>query len=185
MRQVFRSHAVARGTLLLSAFALVVASGCKDNRSGLTDEQAEKGMGLPDSSSSREKITFDPRCELNEKVVETQENTPEWVIQQLLAAASSEKDDEESFQKFYSHFDASQAESWVRAQFWPRARTHASKYLPQDANAGIVYTICERRDEGDGKVKIFIQSNDPSKSNPPSTFKKDDAGKWKVVFYTP
>jgi len=123
---------------------------------------------------------------LNEEVIEPKENTPEWAIYQILDAARSEKDDEETFQKFYAQFDPeTEAESWVRQQYWPRARKHVSKYLQGDPSQGVVYKICDRRPEGEGKVKIFIQSTDPSKSNPPIALKKDDAGKWKVVFYTP
>ncbi|TNF29015.1 MAG: hypothetical protein EP329_16730 [Deltaproteobacteria bacterium] len=181
---------ILRKLVLGSAIAgllvgLTITSGCENNRTKLTEEQSEGGLGLPTTSSNpKKKITIDPRCELNEEVVDPKADTPEWVIYQLLDAARTKDDSEDAFQKFYAQFDESQAESWVRQQFWPRARKHVTKYLLGDPSQGVVYKICDRR-EDNGKIKIFIQSTDPTKSNPPITVKKDDGGKWKVVFYTP
>lgn len=185
MRQGFLRKLLLGSGLAAMLLALASAPACENNRTKLSKEQSEGGLGLPTTSSSRKKITIDPRCELNEEIVEAKENTPEWVIYQLLDAARAPEDNEENFQKFYAQFDSeTQAESWVRQQFWPRARKHVSKYLQGDPSQGVVYKICDRRKEN-GKVKIFIQSTDPTKSNPPIAVQKDDGGKWKVVFYTP
>ncbi|PIE19442.1 MAG: hypothetical protein CSA66_02330 [Proteobacteria bacterium] len=172
----------------LVAFAAAFAAStlaCGSDRGNLSKEQEEQGLYLPDSTSTTRRITMDRRCELNELVLDPKPDTPEWVMYQLLEASSSAKDDDASFQKFYSHFDESKAESWVRQQYWPRARDHVAKYLEGDATEGVTFRICERRKEAEGKVKLFIKSNDPKKSNPPTTFQKDDSGKWKVVFFTP
>ena len=187
MRQGFRRLLALRGGLAVLTVALLSVAACENNRTKLSKEQSEGGLSMSDVSSDHtKKFTIDPRCNLNEEVIEPKENTPEWAIYQILDAARSEKDDEETFQKFYAQFDPeTEAESWVRQQYWPRARKHVSKYLQGDPSQGVVYKICDRRPEGEGKVKIFIQSTDPSKSNPPIALKKDDAGKWKVVFYTP
>jgi len=186
MRQGFRRQLALRGGLVLVAVALLAAPACENNRTKLSEEQSEGGLGLSDVSSSGRKVTIDPRCELNETVVEPAEDSPEWVIYQLLDAARAPEDNEDTFQRFYAQFDGStQAESWVRQQYWPRARKHVTKYLKGDPSQGVTYTVCERRQEADGRVKIFIQSSDPNKSNPPIAVKKDDGGKWKVVFYTP
>ena len=186
MRQGIHRLLAPRGGLVLAVVALLFATGCENNRTKLSEEQSEGGLGLSDVSSSGRRANIDPRCELNKDIVEPEENTPEWVIYQLLDAARAPEDTEEAFQRFYAQFDAAtQAESWVRQQFWPRARKHVSKYLKGDPSQGVTYTVCERREEVDGKVKIFIQSSDANKSNPPIAMKKDDGGKWKVVFYTP
>lgn len=189
MRQAIASAVASRlGWMVTGALAcaMIITSGagCESNRTKLTKAQSEGGLGLSDASSERRSVSIDPRCQLNEEVVDPKENTPAWVIQQLLEAAASPKDDEASFQKFFSHFDDTKAESWVRAQYWPRARQHVDKYLLRPASDGIVYKICERRPSGDNKVKIFIQSNDPTKSNPPITLDKDSEGVWKVSFYS-
>ncbi|MCA9518944.1 MAG: hypothetical protein KC635_28605 [Myxococcales bacterium] len=188
MRQGIASAVTGRmgwiATGALACSMLFGALGCESNRTKLTKEQSEQGLGLSDASSDRRPISIDPRCELNEEVVDPAEKSPEWVIQQLLEASSSPKDDEASFQKFFSHFDETKSESWVRQQYWPRARQHVDKYLLRPAGEGVVYKICDRRPTGDSKVKIFIQSNDPKKSNPPITLDKDAEGVWKVSFYS-
>jgi len=186
MRQGILRKLVLGGTAAAMLVALVATPACENNRTKLTEEQSEGGLGLPTTHSDHtKKITIDPRCELNEEVVDPKENTPEWVIYQLLDAARSKEDNEDSFQKFYAQFAEGQAESWVRSQYWPRARKHVAKYLQGDPSQGVVYKICERREDDKGKIKIFIQSTDPKKSNPPIAVQKDDGGKWKVVFYTP
>ena len=171
-------------TLALALFGMF--AGC-ENRNGtsLTKEQSENGLGLPDTSSDGKRIKLDPRCELNETVMDPKEGTIEFVLFQLLEAATAGGDEKVNFQKFYSHFSPDQEEKWVRDQFFSRARKFANKYLQQDVGSGIVFKICERREQGNGEVKVFIQSLDPNKSNPPITLKKDEAGVWKVIFYTP
>lgn len=191
MQAVGSHHAPAPWRLSAMALALVTLAmasslaACENNRTKLTKEQSEGGLGLPDTSSDGKRIKLDPRCELNETVVEPKEGTPEYVIGQLLEAAAAPGDENVNFKKFYSHFPPDQAEKWVRDQYFSRARKHVTKYLQQDAGSGIVYKICERRESSNGEIKFFIQSLDPNKSNPPITLKKDDAGVWKVVFYTP
>jgi hypothetical protein len=169
-------------TMLVAA---TMATGCENNRTQLTEEQSEGGLGLPDTVKER-KVKLDPRCGLNETIQDPKEGTPDYVIGQLLEAAAATGDEKANFQKFYSHFSPDAEESWVKSQYWPRARKFVTKYLQQDAGSGIVYKICDRRpNEKKGEVKIFIQSLDPEKSNTPITLKKDDAGVWKVIFYTP
>ena len=177
-------RSLAAVTLSLAFFA--VLAGC-ENKSGtnLTQQQSEQGLGLPDTSSDGKRIKLDPRCDLNETVVDPKEGTVEYVLSQLLEAAAASGDEKVNFQKFYSHFPADTEEKWVRDQYFSRARKFVNKYLQQDAGSGIVFKICERREQGNGEVKVFIQSLDPNKSNPPVTLKKDEAGVWKVIFYTP
>ncbi len=175
---------VLLGLLGLSLFSGV--SACESNRTKLTEEQAERGLGLPDTSSDGQRIKLDPRCAANQSVAEAEQNTPEWVILELMTAAASTGDEETNFQRFASHFPPETEMKWVRDQYWSRAKKFVTKYLQQDAAQGVVYKICERREnKQNGELKLFIQSLDPQKSNPPITLKKDDAGIWKVVFYTP
>ncbi len=177
-----------RNIAILAALAVfaVVAAACESNRTKLSEEQAERGLGLPDTSSDGNRIKLDPRCQLNETVVEPKENTPEWVIFELISAAAASGDDATNFKRFSAQFSPESEIKWIRDQYWPRAKKFVTKYLQQDVAQGVVYKICERRPNNtSGELKVFIQSLDPQKSNPPITVKKDDAGVWKVVFYTP
>lgn len=169
------------GLVLVAA----LATACENNRTNLTAEQSERGLGLPDTSSDGKRVKLDPRCKLDELVTDPKEGTVEHVLFQLIEAASATGDDKAAFQKFYSHFPSDTEERWVRDQYFTRAKKFVDKYLQQDISQGVAFKICERRDEGKDTVKVFIQSLDHNKSNPPITLKKDDAGVWKVIFYTP
>lgn len=166
--------------LIVASVALVVwltcLGGCKPK------PDYERGLGLPDTSASRERVKMDPRCELGEVVSAPAEGTPEWVIRDILTAATG-PEGEAGFDRFFKHFKGEKDEAWVRRQYWPRAREHASKYLEE--GDGVVYTICRRKEQPDGGLKIFIKSHEATKSNPPITVKKNADGVWKVVFYTP
>jgi hypothetical protein len=177
-----------RNIAILTALAVfaVAAVACESNRTKLTEEQAAQGLHLPDTSSDGNRIKLDPRCQLNETIVEPKEGTPDYVIHELLSAAAASGDDATNFKRFSAHFPPESEIKWIRDQYWTRAKKFVTKYLQQDASQGIVYKICERREnKSNGEIKIFIQSLDPQKSNPPITVKKDDAGTWRVVFYTP
>lgn len=176
-----------RSVAVFATLAAVLAvSGCESNRTKLTEEQAERGLGLPDTSSDGTRIKLDPRCQANQTVAEAEKNTPEWVILELLTAAAATGDEETNFRRFAANFPPETEVKWIRDQYWSRAKKFVTKYLQGDPAQGIVYKICERREnKANGELKLFIQSLDPQKSNPPITVKKDDAGVWKVVFYTP
>ncbi len=184
----YNTEWIARYTHHALAAALVLGlmvSGCDNKRTNLSEEQAEKGLGLPTSHSGTEKIDIDPRCEANDTIVDPTANSPEAIIKDLLDASQME-DAEAGFEKFYAHFDQTKVKrDWAKKQYWPRARKHVKKYLAADQADGTVFRVCERRKKNDSELKIFIQSNDPKKSNPPITFGKQADGSWKVIFYTP
>jgi hypothetical protein len=180
----FPRHQGVVGLVVMAV--LFGASACESNRTKLTEEQAERGLGLPDTSSDGERIKLDPRCAANQTVAEAEQNTPEWVILELISAAAATGDENTNFQRFAAQFGPETEVKWIRDQYWSRAKKFVTKYLQKDVAQGVVYKICERREnKQNGELKLFIQSLDPQKSNPPITLKKDDAGVWKVVFYTP
>jgi len=171
--------------VLLALIALALALGACKGQSHISEEQAERGLGLPDSSSDGTRIKLDARCPANQTVSSAEPNTPEFVLLELLTAANSSGDEAANFQRFATHFPPETEVKWIRDQYWSRAKKFVSKYLVPDSE-GVTFRICERREnKQNGELKLFIQSFDPQKSNPPITVKKDDAGVWKVVFYTP
>lgn len=178
-------------SILVSLAVMLVATGlaaCENNRTSLTEKQSQEGLGLPDSGSSGKRAQLDPECKLDELIKDPAPDTPDAVIATMLEAASAAaggQDEAGNFKKFHSQFMDGTEERRVREDFWGRAKKWVGKYLQQDASQGIAYKICERRDEGRGEVKIFIQSLDKQKSNPPIRLRKNDAGVWKVTFYTP
>ena len=109
-------------------------------------------------------------------VSDPEAGSPEWVIAELYASASSKVDDEASFARFYKQFGNSKDEQWVRTQYWPRTRQHVAKYIDEGGN----FKLCRRKDDGDSKVRFFVKSNDTSKSDPPITLEKNKDGVWSV-----
>jgi hypothetical protein len=174
------------GALLLGAVIMLVTAGACDNkRTKLSEREMAEGLQGRGPVAASQKIKVDPRCDLSEKVVDPAKDSPEWIIQEMFAAAAAKGDDNANFQRFFAHFDETTAEKWARDQYWPRIKQHVSKYLEGDPGAGTVYTLCERRVESPDTTKFFIRSADPSKSNPPITLQKKADGKFKVVFFTP
>ena len=172
---------------VLLAFGLT-GSACENNRTKLSEKQSIEGLGIPDTGSSGKRVQLDPRCELDQLISDPKPDTPDFVIYTMLEAASAAaegKDEAGNFQKFFAQFMDGTEERRVKEDFWGRAKKYAPKYLQQDASQGVQYKICERRDEANGEIKIFIQSLDKQKSNPPIRLKKDATGAWKVTFYTP
>lgn len=170
-------------SIVAACLALAFSAACEKKNSHLTAEQAEKGLGLPDSSSDGKFIKLNPRCELNETIIDAKPGSPEFVIADILGAAAATGDDAANFERFYSHFPADKDKNFVRDQYWPRAKTHVNKYLQQEASQGIVYKICRRlEDKSTGEIQIFIESLDPKKMPPPYALKQD-GGVWKVTRY--
>lgn len=186
MRQVRHAHSFFVSSLLLVLVALG-SGGCENNRTKLSSEQAAQGLGLPTTASSGTRAQFAQRCVLDESIVDPKEGTPEYVLQQLLVAASATGPDDVNFKRFYAQFAPETEERWAKDQYWPRAKKFVTKYLQQDAAQGVVFKICERRkeDKDGNRIRFSIQSLDPQKSNTPITIAKNDDGVWKVVFYTP
>ncbi len=169
-------------TLSVAAL-LALFTGCEKKNSHLTQQQAEQGLGLPDTSSDGSKTRLKTRCELNETIMDPKPGTPEFVIADVLGASAATGDDNANFERFYSHFPADKDKKWVRDQYWPRAKKMVTKYLQQEASQGIVYKICRRlEDKSTGQITIFIESLDADKKHPPYTLQQD-AGAWKIVRY--
>jgi hypothetical protein len=170
---------------LAGALLLVAApSGCERNKFNGPNDPNLVGMGLPETQSGPTRPKMEQECELSETIKAPEEGSPEALIKNLLEAASSPEDDEASFEKFYAQFPASKNRSEVKSLYWPRARTHAKKYLVA-GEEGVVFMVCRRVDQPKGGVKLFIKSFDEDKSNPPIGFAKDESGKYKVSVYTP
>lgn len=157
---------------------------CKSER--MTEEEADRGLRMRDTSSGGERVSLGQSCRLNEMVTAPPEDTPEFVIAQLLAAAKADGDEEEAFQAFYAYFPPTTDARHARDNYYKRARQHVDKYLQRDpAESGITFKVCEREEMAGGEIRMFIQSLDSTKSNPPIRLKQDDEGQWKVTFFTP
>jgi hypothetical protein len=169
--------------LALGLVIMLVSVACDNKRSQLTQEEIDNGVRTRKAPTNAAPV--DPRCQLSEKVTAPAQGSAEWVLQELYTAALG-PDDDASFQRFYKHFDtASTAENWARTQYWPRLRQHVAKYLDNPGATPAHFTLCERRNEGPETFRFSIRSNDPKKSNPPITVRKDPAsGQHKVIFFS-
>jgi hypothetical protein len=150
-------------------------------------DPAVVGHGLPDTSSSRkapERLL--PRCDANEVIQYPDSDAPEWVVGELFGAALSAKPEAKAFKRFAPLFAKVHRREWVREAYWTAARKHVRTYVTEDSDEDeVVFTICRRVKETGNKLKLFIGSNDPQRSNIPITLAQDEAGAWKVVAYAP
>ena len=168
--------------LVVTVAIMLVAVACDNRRGHLTQEEIDNGVRT--RKAATQAPPSDPRCQLSEKVTTPATGSPEWVIQELYSAATA-PDDDASFQRFYKHFEPSTEERWARTQYWPRLRQHVAKYLDNPGSSPAHYTICERRAEGPETTRFSIRSQDPQKSNPPITIRKDPAsGRALVTFFS-
>lgn len=180
-----------RGRLLavgiLAAALIAVAPACKEE-----PDRAEVGYGLEGTGvSTGFQAKMKHRCELDEKVSDPIEGTAEYAVHQALKSALTElaegASDDEAFATFFAEFSKDKKKNWVRSQYWKAARKNASKFMPEDWEAGtpVEYRLCTREEQGDDKLKITILSYDPDKNNHPIKLKKDDAGKWRLSAWSP
>jgi hypothetical protein len=161
--------------------ALSIA-GCRSKM-----DPATVGYGLPETSSSRKApVRLLPRCEANEVVEYPDSDSPEWVVSELFAAALSTGPEANAFKRFAPLFAKVHRTEWVREAYWTAARKHVRTYVTEDSDEDeVVFTVCRRVEETGNKLKLFIGSGDPQRSNIPITLAPNEAGAWKVVAYAP
>lgn len=177
----------SRSVLAALSCVLLLAglqAGCERKDKNDLNDPSIKGLPLAKTHSPTKHAKMEEECELSETIKAPEEGSPEWLIKNLLEAATSKEDDAAAFEKFYAQFPASKNKNEVKSLYWPRARKHAPKYLVE-GEEGVVFMVCRRIEQSGGGVKLFIKSFDPDKSDPPIGFEKDESGKYKVSFYTP
>lgn len=170
-------------TLALGAFVLAsVGPGCKQE-----PDPSVVGYGLPTTHSSTAALPrMEARCKLHEIVRSPAAGSPEWTVQKLYAAAVG-SDDAPHLRAFQAQFASSANRRWIKTGYWAKARKYVHIYLPKDYKKGapVRFTVCRRRRRHDGRITLYIRSNDSRKSNPPITLEKNAQGTWKVTSYTP
>ncbi len=121
------------------------------------------------------------RCP-DERVVDAGDSsTPEGTIFQAYTAALG-PDTDDGFQAFRVLWQPDALTSHIREQIWPRVREHVGKYVAGAGDA--TFTLCRRVDLGGGRVKLFVKSNAPEKSDPPTIlFQAGDI--WVIDVMTP
>ncbi len=88
----------------------------------------------------------------------------------------------EAFEEFQAAFHADADRNHLKTQIFPRVVEHVGKYVagPSDPS----FTLCRIEKQTPERVKVFVQSRDPRKSDPPSILVLRD-GKWLLDAMTP
>lgn len=88
----------------------------------------------------------------------------------------------EAFEEFQAAFQPEADRNHLKTQVFPRVVEHVGKYVagPSDPS----FTLCRVEKQTDDRVKVFVQSRDPKKSDPPSLLVLRD-GKWLLDSMTP
>jgi hypothetical protein len=107
--------------------------------------------------------------------------TPEGVLWDAYRLAL-QPDQEATAAEFAGLVTAGTSESHVRRNLWPRVREHVGKLVADPGRPA--YVLCRSIDGPGGRVKIFVKSNDPQKSDPPTVLVRED-GVWKIDVMTP
>jgi len=122
-------------------------------------------------------------CPEKQVITSGDQSTPEGTI--WLAYKAALKGTSEAADDFFGLFASYHArnKSFVQGTQWPRLIQHVRKYVPTPDKPS--FTLCRRvKESGPNSIKIFVQSNDPQKSDPPITL-VNEGGSWKIDVFTP
>jgi len=122
-------------------------------------------------------------CPEKQVITSGDQTTPEGTV--WLAYKAAIKGTSEAFDDFFGLFASFHARNkgFVQSAQWPRLLQHVRKYVPAPDKPS--YTLCRRvKESGPNSIKLFIQSNDPQKSDPPITL-VNEGGSWKIDVFTP
>ena len=125
----------------------------------------------------------DYECALKEVVSSPQGQDPRAVIWRAYDAARKavvEGADGPHADEFVDQFSHLQKRDWILEQYWPRIKTHISKYTSSSKDT--TFVLC-RIYERDGRWKGFVKSFSRDKSNPPITVEIED-GVPRISFFT-
>lgn len=122
-----------------------------------------------------------PRCPDERIVAAGDRETPEGTLFLAYQAALG-PDDDVAFARFRGLWQPDAQTSHIREQIWPRVREHVRKYVAGESDP--TFTRCRRLDLDGGRVKVFVKSNDPEKSDPPTILFRRDEG-WVIDVMTP
>ena len=89
---------------------------------------------------------------------------------------------ESGLAEFTALFSTDVSPDHIRREIWPRVIQHVSKYVAGTADP--TWTLCRTVPAGPDRVKLFVKSNDPRKTDPPIVLVKQ-AGAWKIDVMTP
>lgn len=125
----------------------------------------------------------DYACLLKEVVTDPQGQDPRAVVWRAYDAARKavvEGADGTHAEEFADQFTRAQKRGWILEQYWPRIKSHISKYTASSKDT--TYVLC-RVEERDGRWKGFVKSFSRDKSNPPITVEIED-GVPRISFFT-
>lgn len=88
----------------------------------------------------------------------------------------------EAFEEFQAAFQPDADRNHLKTQIFPRVVEHVGKYVAGPSDPSI--TLCRVEKQTPERVKVFVQSRDPRKSDPPSLLVLRD-GKWLLDSMTP
>jgi len=88
----------------------------------------------------------------------------------------------ESLNKFLSVFAPDVDQKHIERYVFPRVVEHVKKYVAGDNDPSFV--LCRMEKLTEDRVKVFVRSNDPKKSDPPAVLVQVD-GKWLLEAMTP
>ena len=135
----------------------------------------------PQEPAGEQATKSDVRCPDELTVDAGTRQTPEGTLWLAYKAALG-PDDDAGFAAFRDLWQPEADTGHIRTQIWPRVREHVGKYVADPAAP--TFTRCRRLDAPGGRVKVFVRSSAPQKSDPPSILTQVE-GAWVIDVMTP
>lgn len=147
--------------------------------SGAAAGGAGAGQTAPGDPASVDRVTS--HCPANQSVASGDLGEVGGALYRAYQAALK-GDTPEAFDEFQAAFQPDADRAHLKTQIFPRVVEHVGKYVagPSDPS----FTLCRVERQTPARVKVFVQSRDPKKSDPPSLLVLRD-GKWLIDSMTP
>lgn len=139
------------------------------------------GAGQPTSGAPATMDRVTSRCPANQPVTGGNLDEVGGALYRAYQAALK-GNTPEAFEEFQAAFQPEADRNHLKTQIFPRVVEHVGKYVagPSDPS----FTLCRVEKQTPDRVKVFVQSRDQKKSDPPSLLVLRD-GKWLIDSMTP
>lgn len=152
------------------------------SRAASTGAPASAGSGRAESAAAPGSVErVHSRCPANQAVTSGDLGEVGGALYRAYQAALK-GNTPEAFDEFQAAFHPDADRNHLKTQIFPRVVEHVAKYVagPSDPS----FTLCRVEKQTPERVKVFVQSRDPKKSDPPSLLVLRD-GKWLLDSMTP
>jgi len=175
------------------AVLLVVFGGCKSHKIGHVEAQKVQQVAEAGNQRATETKPAEPKKETQAvervpsvcphgKKVSSGDLSEVGGALFVAYSAALKGSDPDALNRFLSAFAPDVDRRHIERYIFPKVREHVKKYVNSENDPSFV--ICRIENQSEDRVKVFVRSNDPRKSDPPAILVRVD-GKWFLEAMTP